>query len=1164
MLVQLLVKMLKTAMPSVIYTALFSFSIAAAASDVVTLHSPAAGSLQLTPESYLCERLKITGHIDARDFVTLKKVTMSVTRELDLSEATIERYEGKSGSYSPITPDWIVGDGTTVDYPSGKIPVHAFTMVGDNSLYKWHYGSATLVKIILPSNTTGAMPSAFYKNEYLTEIEVPRFSTIASGNGAAVYNIDQTRLTGMAPVVAGQLKLPITLKSVADSVLNHVTVRGLEINAVERVEFGKQPEFNCAYILTPRPEFYTETFSGIDIFSELRETVVNNATPGTLMSHIAADGWQQEDVRNLTVNGEISNDDIYAMGELPHLHFLDLSNARFTEEELIIRNWETLCALQLPQGSYNLYIENCPFLGGELNVPEGVTYASCVNTPMLTTIALPSTLTELEPNSFNRSLISVADFSACTLLKELNALTGCQHLTQLQLPANLEVLLLTAPVIDIALPEKLQELSANNWRTTHLAIPPSLTKLSLSNLRQLSTIDFSQATSLTDIYELNNSPKLEEIDLTATPLKSIRSLTYTEHVPSALKTLRLPSTLQKMTSISGCRQLTELDLENCKDLSLIQEISDASQLELLRLPPDLKDLYTLLNCPKLTTISSAANAELPELGSNVHDTLLNKVTLIVPNGCTNSYRADSKWSKCKEIAEGGFTLRVKSQLDGQPANGSGLYAAGQTAYISVPDIFWTGMIKHTFNTWTTSSGNSFGKAEDRYTPTGHTTLTASYSSVPDLDRGDIVFTLQQSGEDEIQLITTGNSEDGMIIVYADNGDVVTGYDGYSISLPYLTGEHKYAVRCGQPSSIELISYSFEGKDKLTDFHISDPSRLEDISIESFTLAEFNPADYQQLKRLTLEWGGLDKIDVSRNKQLTSLDLAGNALQELDVRNNKDLYFLSCSSNKLTALDLSNNSNLVTLECDYNQLKSIDLSNKPELTNLSCGSNLLTTLNLSSNAKIESVDCSENYIRTLQLPSEGQLYSFNCSNNSFGFSQVNSTLYPRIVYSIEMWGLPACQYRMPAEFWDGSTLDLSSELFNAEGAPVSIKVTRGGSDSEYPGTDGKFALGDVDRYEVTMTCAAMPDLTFSGYFSLSQLSGIESLPLSNYIVNLNKGSIEIKGLEPQSHATCYTLSGKTVGTQHGTEIRFDRLLPGIYIVKLTENSRRTATLKLNIR
>ena len=89
MLVQLLVKMLKTAMPSVIYTALFSFSIAAAASDVVTLHSPAAGSLQLTPESYLCERLKITGHIDARDFVTLKKVTMSVTRELDLSEATV-------------------------------------------------------------------------------------------------------------------------------------------------------------------------------------------------------------------------------------------------------------------------------------------------------------------------------------------------------------------------------------------------------------------------------------------------------------------------------------------------------------------------------------------------------------------------------------------------------------------------------------------------------------------------------------------------------------------------------------------------------------------------------------------------------------------------------------------------------------------------------------------------------------------------------------------------------------------------------------------------------------------------------------------------------------------------------------------------------------------
>ena len=71
---------------------------------------PRPRQLQLTPEALIATHLKVTGYVDARDFGTLKAATMTATQELDLSEATICEYHGTDGSYSPITPDWIVGD----------------------------------------------------------------------------------------------------------------------------------------------------------------------------------------------------------------------------------------------------------------------------------------------------------------------------------------------------------------------------------------------------------------------------------------------------------------------------------------------------------------------------------------------------------------------------------------------------------------------------------------------------------------------------------------------------------------------------------------------------------------------------------------------------------------------------------------------------------------------------------------------------------------------------------------------------------------------------------------------------------------------------------------------------------------------------------------------
>ena len=59
---------------------------------------------------------------------------------------------------------------------------------------------------------------------------------------------------------------------------------------------------------------------------------------------------------------------------------------------------------------------------------------------MLTAVRLPSTLTDLEPNSFNSSLVAEADLSACTGLASLSGFGSCHRLRTLLLPAGLQVL----------------------------------------------------------------------------------------------------------------------------------------------------------------------------------------------------------------------------------------------------------------------------------------------------------------------------------------------------------------------------------------------------------------------------------------------------------------------------------------------------------------------------------------------------------------------------------------------------------------------------------------------------------------------------------------------------------------------------------------------------
>ena len=286
----------------------------AKAADVVTLASPGPGRLQLTPEALIATHLKVTGSIDARDFATLKAATMAATQVLDLSEATICEYRGTGGSYTPITPDWIVGNGKPRLYPAGELPVHAFTRVGDNLFSKWHYGAA-INKIILPAGLRSVSPEAFWKMGYLAEIEVPEASATARSVGGAVYDRGLTRLLAVAPRHTGCLMLPATVTSVADSALHGATLGGIEIKGAAKVSFGEQGEVSCPYVIAPNPADYAETFPGIDVTDKIDEVVVSNAAEGQLARTVGDMGLRAADVRSLTVSGTIGAADVEWLGQ---------------------------------------------------------------------------------------------------------------------------------------------------------------------------------------------------------------------------------------------------------------------------------------------------------------------------------------------------------------------------------------------------------------------------------------------------------------------------------------------------------------------------------------------------------------------------------------------------------------------------------------------------------------------------------------------------------------------------------------------------------------------------------------------------------------------------------------------------------------------------------
>ena len=1076
----------------------------ALAADEVTIDSPGPGQLQLTPDALIAPRLKVTGSIDARDFETLKAVTMAVTQELDLSEATICEYSGRDGSYTPITPDWIVGTERPRFYKAGEMPVHAFTKVGDNSLTKWHYGGS-LAKLTLPASISSVSAEAFWKMEWLAEIEVPASSATARSIGGAVYDRGVTRLLAVAPMQCDCLVIPATVTSVADSALHGATLRGIRIEGGAKVDFGEQGSLNCPYVIAPNPGDYAGLFDGIDVISDIDEIAVSCPAEDSLAQTVGDRGIKAADVRSLTVSGIIGENDMEWLAQLPNLHFLDLAGATFAGYKVEFIGHGALCSLSLPSGSYALTIADCPFLGGRLDVPEGVTYVNCKGAPLITAVRLPSTLTRLEAGSFASSLMAEADLSACGGLKEVSAFGSCYRLRTLLLPPRLEVLTgISGPVEAIELPEGLRELVAQGWNVETMQLPASLEMLDISYMLRLKTLDASVAVSLREATGPSFCPLIEEVDFSASPLERYYGIcfdllpataagaaarppqrvvvvggTHATCIHSSLRALRLPSTLMEIAGygIKGCAKLEELDLQGCSALGSVSSLSGLTSLATLRLPADLTRIESMTGCPALADIYVAADKAVPAFGLAPAEGVLERAVLRVPTGSRGLYFSDTQWSRCKEITEYGYTVRTATDISGVPLAGAGLYAPGSRVRLSAPAKVSEGGFVRSFAEWVVGA-QAFGTPVAEFAAEAAVTATAVYGwGSVDPDAADMGFTVTAPEAGELYLSI--DCYEGYA-VYGEQGFITRG-DAYSetiLSVP--AGTSRFAlVLVDEPTAINLWEHSSTGSMAV--------SRLYFGSLPS-------------LKSLTVGGLGLDTIDLAPMPSLTYLSLSGNALGTLDVSACPGLEWLDCSNNRLTKLVL----------------------------------------------------CPET-----------QLTTFGCNFNSFGFSQIPDRLQSALEhYYADYTASIVLNYVPPFDLGTGDVLDLSGEQFSANGHPVAIRFAYGGSEVASQG--GRYAIAATGWYEVDMTCADMPWLKFVGYFCVDGPSGVEPLPLDGVRITSEGLRVSVSGLPAGSSSVLLSATGAQVGAAVGGEVSLSAGSPGVYILRLTDDAGRTQAVKLALK
>ena len=1031
------------------------------AEEFITLRSETAGTLQLTEDALMATHLKIEGHIDARDFATLKEVTISRTRILDLSDAIIDAYKGY-GCWINLGSSHIVRPSQDIEYQANVLPGYAFSEARDNSLYKWCEGSTTLRRIILPKTLVDIHPLAFVACKALTELRTVENSELKSVDNAIIYTKDEKRLVKVAPAYAGKLELSQRTETVDSCALSDVTLSGLVITSDKMPTFKGADQVTTAYVESKFVDECKALFPNTDCMESLETIEVTNNEKEGILAALGELGYRRDDVRSVVVNGTLSDSDIKALFALPNLYYADLSNATTTTDYVEMQKTR-MCEVKMPKGNYSLAMYNNAYLCGDLVLPEGIIYLYYAGNNHRS-VRMPSTLTYISEDSFQKSHVRKVDFSVCVGLLEMKSVfSGCTNLETLILPPSLEILtgVSNAPLTHITLPESLKTMGAfYRCDLEEVVFPSSLECLDgyggLYEMPRLKRIDASKATKLTQInndHYFDNCPYVESVDFSQSPIENFTGFNGgNDTVPQTrvvamggtrypapfianrLSKVKLPSTLKTLSGFKNSPLLTEVDLEHCYRLEKVEGFEGCTQLTEISVPANLTQFaLTLKGCDNVQSIRCAA-LQPPTITSSLQADKMQQITVYVPIGRKGVYYMSEGWENCKEVVEAGYSVMLSENATSALVHGLGMYAAGESVTLSSESYMANELQRAVVKGWNINGVWHEGETVT-FVPDANSKVTPVYGlTAPDFSLAQISFSLEAKS-DTTHYLRLGLN--GTAKIYDENGvllqDKSEGYREYTLQLH--KGIQRFAITGGL-YHVLLNDYNEYNTTVMSDLRIKDDKLhyltayylgiqevdltgcpgLYDIILSNNALKELDLSGCPLLGDLNASNNALQTISLGERPNLTRLDLSANSLHELDLEGCPALEYLSVGNNAFPAICLGEKPNLTSLSLSNNSLHELDLEGCPALESLSASNNALQTISLREKPNLISLHLSGNSLQELDLEGCPVLEYLSVENNAFQTISLGEK--PNLTYlylsgnslqELDLEGCPSLEY-----------------------------------------------------------------------------------------------------------------------------------------------------------
>lgn len=974
---------------------------------------PSAGRLkaELGDRAIYITELKVTGTVDARDFVTMRD-EMPILESIDLSGATIAGYKGYEGTWYDPSPDWMIGEKYGYcEYGFNAIPREAFVKGKDNSVSKYYEGKPSLRRIVLPENLMTVEKDAFKLCSGIDAFEITALSRVLKSIDGVLYSADRKQLVLFPPAKVGEYEFPDVLEKISEGALDGCSFSLLKFGT-RKPPVLSSAGFTAALVQVPsgcvEPYKQSTAFSEYLITDKLNSASVNLTAPGTLSERLAELGCNLANLHSLKLSGTFGRADLTVIKELSSLYLLDLSDADNTEiPDSAFRNNQSLSTVKLPSKLQRVGWSSffgCINLTGKVELPESVTYigGSAFQGTKLCEINFPAAITTIEGWAFRESFLKKADLSQCKGLSKVAELLfrDCKLLREVTLPPSLLSIgkesFYNTGIHSILFPERLQQIGQGAFcgcPVYDLKFPPTLQTIgsvAFSKAEALQKVDFADCVSLQEIGEsaFSYAPILKEIDLSGCDRltkiggwafcgdwveSKLRVVVIGQRlVPSGLEKICFPASLEEIgySAFKACRKLQKADMTACNELRKIEEsaFERCDRLPEISFPPSLTGLgeKAFAGCVSLLSVTSKALTP-PVTGDNVFEGVdLNSASLILPYQTKAAYLAAPVWNAFKKNTEAGYVVWARTLFAGSSGNkvipgvvsGTGLYTEGETVNLSARSL-----PHYKFTGWKDESGALLSTSEAYVFQTvKHRQVSAEFT----LDN-------EHPREPDIRMVTRKKA--GELFV---------------MTLMPVSAGNEITVDWGEGN---IRNYDLSPD--LSDF-------------ENNSLRMNMPDGNGEIK---IYGTGIDRLYVNSGS-----DYADAALTRLEL--------LNCPS-------------LTWLYCSENELKELDLSNSPLLSILTCSDNKLGKLDITPCAYLSSVSCWNNYL---------------------DFSSISARLYDLSEGYMDQY-----DYRLPGRFGVNRELDLSSQLVVKDGSAQTVYEWKDSNertltrDVDYTGSAGKFVF-----------------------------------------------------------------------------------------------------------